>query len=69
MPCKPSKARKLLKNGKAKVVSRELFVIQLLYGASGYTQKVTLGVDAGYETIGFSAVSEGKEVISGEDRF
>lgn len=47
MPCKPQKARKLLRNGKAKVIRREPFTIQLLYGSSGYRQHVTLGVDAG----------------------
>ena len=34
MPCKPSKARKLLKQKKAKVIKKEPFTIQLLYGAS-----------------------------------
>ena len=48
MPCKPSKARKLLKRKKAKVVKRTPFTIQLLYGSSGYTQDVKLGIDAGY---------------------
>ena len=47
MPCKPSKARKLLKTNKAKVIQRKPFTIQLLYGSSGYKQEISLGVDTG----------------------
>ena len=53
MPCKPRKARLLLKEGKAKVVNLTPFTIQLLYGSSGYKQPVNLGVDAGSKCIGF----------------
>ena len=66
MPCKPQKARKLLKEQKAKVVKRTPFTIQLLYGSSGYKQDVTLGVDTGSKTIGLSATTENKEVFSAE---
>lgn len=66
MPCKPQKARKLLSNGKAKVIRREPFTIQLLYGSSGYRQHVTLGVDAGSKHIGLSATTEKKELFAGE---
>ena len=66
MPCKPSKAKKLLKQNKAKVVKTEPFVIQLLYGSSGYKQKITLGVDAGSKTIGLSAATENNELYSAE---
>jgi hypothetical protein len=66
MPCKPAKARRLLKNGKAKVAKRTPFTIQLLYGSSGYTQDVTLGIDAGYAFIGFSAVTASMELINGD---
>lgn len=66
MPCKPSKARKLLKDGKAKVVQRTPFTIQLLYGSSGYKQPITLGVDSGYTYIGLSAVTDNQEVYSAE---
>lgn len=52
MPCKPAKARHLLKQRKAKVVKKEPFTIQLLYGSSGYKQNVTLGIDAGSKHIG-----------------
>ena len=66
MPCNPVKARILLKQGKAKVVRREPFTIQLLYGSSGYKQTVTLGVDAGSKHIGLSASTKQKELYSAE---
>jgi len=66
MPCHPAKARILLKQGKAKVVRRIPFTIQLLYGSSGYKQPVTLGVDSGYSHVGLSAVIEKKEVYTAE---
>ena len=62
MPCKPRKARILLKQGKAKVINREPFTIQLLYGSSGYKQLISLGVDAGSKTIGLSATTD-KEIL------
>ena len=66
MPTTPRKARLLLKSGKAKIVRRTPFSIQLIYGSSGYTQPVNLGIDAGYENIGFSAVNENRELMGGE---
>ncbi|MBR5914688.1 MAG: HNH endonuclease [Selenomonadaceae bacterium] len=66
MPCKPQKAKKLLKQGRVKVIRREPFTIQFLYGASGYQQLVTLGVDAGAKYIGLSASTEKKELYSAE---
>jgi hypothetical protein len=66
MPTTPRKARLLLKAGKAKIVARTLFTIQLLYGSTGYKQPITLGMDAGYATVGFSAVTETEELVGGE---
>lgn len=66
MPCKPQKARKLLKQNKAKVVRTEPFTIQLLYGSSGYKQDITLGVDAGSKHIGLSASTEEKELYAAD---
>ena len=65
MPCSVRKARLLLRNKKAVVIKRFPFTIRLVYGSSGYNQKVILGVDSGYGNIGFSAVSDTKELISG----
>ncbi len=66
MPTTPRKARVLLKSGKAKIVGRDPFTIQLIYGSTGYVQPVTLGIDAGYKTIGFSAITQKEELIGGE---
>ena len=66
MPCAPRKARVLLKHGKARVVHREPFTIRLLYGSSGYTQEVALGVDAGSQVIGLSATTENRVVLEAE---
>ena len=66
MPCQPRKARLLLKAGKAKVVRMVPFTIQLLYGSSGYTQEVSLGVDAGTQHIGVSATTEQSVLFEAE---
>jgi hypothetical protein len=66
MPCSSAKARLLLKDGKAKVVTRTPFTIKLLHGSAGYKQDVTAGVDTGYKTIGVSAVANGKELYAAE---
>lgn len=66
MPCSPRKARILLKTNKAKVVKRTPFTIQLLYGSTGYKQKVILGVDAGSKAIGLSASTEREELYAAE---
>ena len=66
MPCRPQKARKLLKEQKAKVVKRTPFTIQLLYGSSGYKQNISLGIDAGSKTVGLSATTDKEELFSVE---
>jgi len=66
MPCKPQKARKLLTEGKARVVSRTPFTIQLMYGSSGYKQPVTAGMDAGSKTVGCAVVTNGQVVYQSE---
>ncbi len=67
MPTKRhGKVRILLKKGLAKVVKRKPFTIKLKYETSKYTQPITLGIDSGYTYIGFSAVTDNEELISGE---
>ncbi|MFX0204502.1 MAG: RNA-guided endonuclease IscB [Candidatus Hodarchaeota archaeon] len=66
MPTIPCKARILLKETKAKVIRRTPFTIQLNYPAEETKQPITLGIDAGYSKIGFSAITEKKELIAGE---
>ena len=66
MPCKPRKAKMLLREGQAKVVRRSPFTIQLNYGSSGYKQDLTLGVDTGHSEVGISAISDTQELFSAE---
>jgi 5-methylcytosine-specific restriction endonuclease McrA len=66
MPCSASKARRLLDEGQAKVVSRTPFVIKLLYGSSGYKQPITLSIDSGSKMIGVAAVGNGKTLYASE---
>lgn len=54
------KVRHLLEDGKAKVIKRCPFTIQLLYKGTNYTQPVSLGIDAGSKHIGVSATTEDK---------
>ena len=61
------KVRRMLKSGKAKVVKRCPFVIQLSYTASTCEiQYVSLGVDAGSKHIGISATTESKVLYESE---
>ena len=65
MPTTQRTGKKLLKEGKAKVVKRWPFTIQLTYATGEATQLIKLGVDIGYTKIGFSATTKQLEVISG----
>ena len=61
------KVRRMLKSGKAKVVKRCPFVIQLSYITSTREiQRVSLGVDAGSKHIGISATTESKVLYESE---
>ena len=62
MPCKEAKARKLLKQNKAKIVNYEPFTIKLLFDCENQTQDISLGIDAGSKHIGISATTE-KQVL------
>lgn len=61
-----AKVRVLLKESKAKVVNSKPFTIQLLYEAVDFVQQTTLGIDSGYLNIGYSVITDKKELISGE---
>ena len=63
-----AKVRLLLKTGKAKVVKRTPFTIQLTGTSKTFTQEVTLGVDAGSKHVGLSASMVKKELFSAELR-
>src|SRR6266851_261229 len=66
MPCTPTKARKLLQAGKAKVVERCPFTIQLGWQCEGHVQQVTLGVDKGSSVTGISCVGNGEVLLAAE---
>jgi hypothetical protein len=67
MPTNNGKARKLLKQKKAKVKELNPFTIQLLYKPeTEYAQEIILGIDSGYNNVGFSAITDKKELIVGE---
>ena len=66
MPTTPQKARKLLKNGKAKIYKREPFTIQLLTQTGESKQEISLGIDAGSKFVGISATTEQEELFSAE---
>jgi hypothetical protein len=66
MPCSPMKARKLLRDKKARVVINQPFTIQLLYGSSGHKQEVVAGMDTGSKVIGTAAVANGNVLYQAE---
>lgn len=60
------KVRRLLNSGKAKIVQRCPFTVQLLYSSTDYTQDVFLGVDAGSKHIGISVTTIDKELYAAD---
>lgn len=66
MPCKPAKARHLLRDEKAKVVKRTPFTIQLLFKCDDVIQDIVLGVDTGSKHIGLSATTKDKELYAAD---
>jgi hypothetical protein len=57
-------ARRLLRDGKAVLVSIYPFIIQLTYESTKHVQEVRLGVDTGTKHVGLSATSRKKELFS-----
>ena len=66
MPCTPAKARKLLRDGKARVAGHCPFTIQLCWQCEGDVQEVTLGIDKGSHTTGITCVGNGQVLLSAE---
>ena len=66
MPCSPTRARKLLREGKAVPVRRSPFVIQLRTTTGETRQPISLGVDAGFKHVGLSAVTAKEELFASE---
>jgi len=67
MPCSPRKAHILLKKKEAHVVkTNPFFVIQLNKATGENVQTCSLGIDSGSKKIGFSVITDQKEIVSGE---
>jgi len=64
MPCKPAKAKHLLRDGKAKVLRRKPFTIQLLWNCEENVQEVRCGVDKGCKITGIACVGNGAILFS-----
>ena len=60
------KVRRLLKSGKAKIVRKCPFTIQLLYDSTNHTQEISLGVDCGSKHIGISATTKNKVLFEAD---
>ena len=58
MPCENVVARLLLKDGKAKVVRKNPFIIKLTYETTTYTQPLTLGMDTGSGKLSVAVATE-----------
>lgn len=58
--------RRMLRDGRAKVIRRTPFTIRLTYEGTSYTQPVSLGIDAGSKHIGVSAATEGTVLYEAE---
>lgn len=66
MPCSPRKAKTLLDTGKAKVVRKSPFTIQLLEPTGEAVQKVIAGMDSGSKVIGISVMAFGEVLYQSE---
>ena len=58
MPCKPARARKLLRDGKAAIFRRFPFTIILKQRAGGETQPVAINVDPGSKQTGVALIAD-----------
>ena len=65
MPCTAAKARKLLKVNRAEVITCYPFTVQLNFVCENRVQEVQMGIDSGFQNIGFSCISANKELASG----
>lgn len=66
MPCQPAKARKLLRNQRAKVIKRAPFTIQLLWDCEEHVQEIVVGIDKGSSLTGLACIGNRQVLLSGE---
>ena len=65
MPTTPQKARKLLKEKKAKIIDYRPFTIQLLLATGEARQKLSIGVDSGAKEVGIAITSKEEVLCKG----
>lgn len=58
LPCHPARSRKLLREGKAKVIQVVPFTIQLNYEVENPTGSFTVGIDDGAKHVGVAIVND-----------
>lgn len=66
MPTRSAKARKMLKEKKAKVIGYKPFTIQLLFETEEETQEIAIGVDSGAKYIGVAIETNNKIISKGQ---
>lgn len=66
MPTRPDKARWLLKLGRAKVINRTPFVIELTYDSTQIVQDAIAGIDDGGVTVGIAVVANNQVIYQEE---
>ncbi len=66
MPCTQRKARILLRQKKAKIISYKPFTIQLQIATGETLQEINIGVDEGAVHIGIAVTSCNKVLVKGE---
>ena len=68
MPCKPAKAKHLLRDNNARVIQLTPFTIRLNWDCENKTQAIIVGLDTGAVNVGCSAVSGKKCLYSSETK-
>jgi len=66
MPTTPRRARKWLKEKRARVVRKEPFTIRLRFGTREHVQAVKVGVDTGSKVVGIAATTKSEVVFQAE---
>lgn len=66
MPTTPRRARKWLKEKRARVVCTEPFTIRLRFGTREHVQPVKVGEDTGSKVVGIAAIGNGQVVFQAE---
>jgi hypothetical protein len=68
MPCKPAKAKHLLRDNKAEVINVCPFTIRLNWNCENNKQEIIVGIDTGAVNVGCSAISKNKVLYVSETK-